>query len=160
MDLVSMEEIRQLKYRYFRTLDLKLWDEFGDCLAGDIVARYGTQAMDKPLHYDNRADVVTFMSENLGPGVITVHVASHPEITVDGDTATGSWAFEDTVIVPDFKMLIRGGGYYEDDYRKDDDGRWRIAGTKYERVYEAMTSLDDTPSFRLIANRWDPSLKH
>jgi hypothetical protein len=160
MDLVSMEEIRQLKYRYFRTLDLKLWDEFGDCLAGDIVARYGTQAMDKPLHYDNRVDVVTFMSENLGPGVITVHVASHPEITVDGDTATGSWAFEDTVIVPDFKMLIRGGGYYEDDYRKDDDGRWRIAGTKYERVYEAMTSLDDTPSFRLIANRWDPSLKH
>jgi hypothetical protein len=160
MDLVSMEQIRQLKYRYFRTLDLKLWDEFGDCLADDIVARYGTQAMDKPLHYDNRTDVVKFMSENLGPGVITVHVASHPEITVDGDRATGSWAFEDTVIVPDFKVLIRGGGYYDDEYRKDADGTWRIAGTKYDRVYEAMTSLDDTPSFKLIANRWDPSLKH
>jgi len=56
--------------------------------------------------------------------------------------------------------MIRGGGYYVDDYRKDADGKWRIAGTKYDRIYEAMTSLEDTPSFKLIANRWDPDLKH
>jgi hypothetical protein len=160
MDLTAIEEIRQLKYRYFRTLDLKMWDEFGDCLAEDVVARYGTQAMDKPLHYDNRADVVEFMSGNLGPGIVTIHIASHPEISVDGDAATGSWGFEDTVIVPEFKVIIRGGGYYVDEYRKDADGKWRIAATKYERIYEAMTSLDDTPTFKLIANRWDPALKH
>lgn len=160
MDLASIEEIRQLKYRYFRTLDLKLWDEFGDCLAEDIKARYGTQAMKEPLHYDRREDVVEFMSNNLGTGIITVHIASHPEIVVDGDTATGSWAFEDTVIIAEFKMVIRGGGYYKDEYRKDPDGRWRISGTAYERIYEAMTSLEDTPSFKLIANRWDPALQH
>lgn len=162
MDLVAIEEIKRLKHRYFRTLDLKLWDEFADCLAEDVSARYGTQAMDKPLHYDNRADVVDFMRNNLGPGIITIHVANHPEIDVatGGDTATGSWAFEDTVIVPDFKVQIRGGGYYVDTYRRDADGAWRIASTQYERIYEAMTSLDDTPSFKLIANRWDPSLQH
>lgn len=160
MDLTAIEEIRQLKYRYFRTLDLKLWDEFGDCLAEDVVARYGTQAMDKPLHYDNRADVVEFMSQNLGEGIVTIHIANHPEIQVDGETATGSWAFEDTVIVPAFKIIIRGGGYYIDEYRRDADGRWRIAATKYERIFESMTSLEDTPSFKLIANRWDPDLKH
>lgn len=160
MDLAAIEEIRQLKYRYFRTLDLKEWDAFGDCLAEDIVARYGTQAMDKPIHYNTREDVVAFMSENLGPGIITMHVANHPEITVDGDKATGSWGFEDTVIVPDFKVTIRGAGYYNDTYRRDADGKWRIAGTAYQRIYEAMTSLDDTPSFKLIANRWDPSLAH
>ena len=160
MDLATIEEIKRLKYRYFRTLDLKLWDEFGDCLTEDVVARYGTQAMAEPLHYDNRKDVVAFMSENLGPGIITIHIANHPEIEVDGDTATGSWAFEDTVIVPDFKVQIRGGGYYVDGYRRDPDGVWRIASTKYERIYEAMTSLEDTPSFKLIANRWDPALEH
>jgi hypothetical protein len=160
MDLVAIEEIRQLKYRYFRTLDLKEWDAFGDCLTEDVVARYGTQAMDKPVHYNSRADVVGFMRDNLGTGVITVHIASHPEITVDGDTATGSWGFEDTVIVPDFKVIIRGGGYYDDSYRRDADGKWRIASTEYQRIYETMTSLDDTPSFKLIANRWDPSLAH
>jgi hypothetical protein len=160
MDLVAIEEIRQLKYRYFRTLDLKEWDAFGDCLTDDVVARYGTQAMDKPVHYNSRDDVVAFMRDNLGPAVITVHIASHPEITVDGDTATGSWGFEDTVIVPDFKVIIRGGGYYDDSYRRDADGKWRIASTEYQRIYETMTSLDDTPSFKLIANRWDPSLTH
>jgi len=160
MDLATIEEIRQLKYRYFRTLDLKMWDEFGDCLAEDVVARYGTQAMDKPLHYDNRADVVEFMAGNLGEGIVTIHIANHPEIDVHGDTATGSWAFEDTVIVPEFKIIIRGGGYYIDEYRKDADGKWRIAATKYERIFESMTSLEDTPSFKLIANRWDPTLKH
>ena len=55
---------------------------FGDCLAEDVSARYGTQAMGEPLHYDNRAAVVEFMSANLGPGVITMHVAKHPEIDV------------------------------------------------------------------------------
>ncbi len=160
MDLAAVEEIKRLKYRYFRTLDLKEWETFGDCLAEDVRARYGTQAMDKPLHYDSREAVVEFMSANLGPGVVTMHVANHPEIEVDGDSATGTWAFEDTVIVPDFKVSIRGAGYYHDTYRRDADGAWRIASTEYERVYEAMTSLEDTPSFKLIANRWDPELRH
>jgi hypothetical protein len=64
------------------------------------------------------------------------------------------------VIVPELKVLIRGAGYYHDDYRRDTDGTWRIAATSYERIYEAMTSLDDTPSFTLLANRWDPTLQH
>jgi hypothetical protein len=83
-----------------------------------------------------------------------MHVAHHPELEVEGDEAEGSWAFEDTVIVTDLRVLIRGAGYYRDRYRRDADGTWRIAATEYDRVYEAMQSLDDTPSFQLIANRW------
>ena len=155
MDLEAIEAIKRLKYRYFRTLDLKTWEEFGDCLATDIRARYGTQVMKEPVHFDDRESVVAFMSENLGRGVITVHVAHHPEIEVDGADATGSWCFEDTVIVPEFQVQIRGAGYYSDRYRRDEDGTWRISSTEYERIYEAMTSLADTPSFALLANRWD-----
>ena len=155
MDLEAIEAIKRLKYRYFRTLDLKSWEEFGDCLATDIRARYGTQVMKEPVHFDDRESVVAFMSQNLGHGVITVHVAHHPEIEVDGTEATGSWCFEDTVIVPEFQAQIRGAGYYTDHYRKDADGAWRISSTEYERIYEAMTSLADTPSFALLANRWD-----
>lgn len=160
MDLIAIEEIKRLKYRYFRTLDLKRWNDFGDCLATDIKARYGTHAMGDPLHYDSREAVVKFMSENLGPQILTVHIANHPEIDVDGTVARGSWAFEDTVIVPDYKMRIDGGGYYFDEYRKDPDGQWRITATGYERIYEARTSLSDTPGFTLLANRWDDALPH
>lgn len=154
MDLEAIEEIRQLKYRYFRTLDTREWDAFGDCLAEDVVARYGTKAMGDPLHFDSRREVVDYMAANMGPGLTSVHIADHPEITVEGDTATGSWAFEDTVIASEFNVIIRGAGYYHDEYRRDADGCWRISRTGYERLYEAVTSLEDTPSFKLIANRW------
>jgi hypothetical protein len=154
MDLEAIEEIKRLKYRYFRTLDLKDWEGFGDCLTTDIRARYGTHAMPEPVHFDDREGVVAFMSENLTPAVITVHVAHHPEIEVDGDEAIGSWCFEDTVIVPELQTQIRGAGYYTDAYHKDSDGAWRISSTGYERIYEAMTSLADTPSFALLTHRW------
>ena len=58
------------------------------------------------------------------------------------------------MIATDFKVLIRGAGYYRDRYRRGADGSWRIAETSYERIYESMESLEDTPSHQLLANRW------
>ncbi|SNR72133.1 SnoaL-like domain-containing protein [Haloechinothrix alba] len=154
MDVATLERIRSLKYRYLRCIDLKRWDELGDTFTEDAVARYGTQALGEPLELDGRDAIVNFMRENLGPGIITVHAAKHPEITVDGDTATGLWAFEDTVIATEYRVVIRGAAYYEDSYRRCSDGVWRIAGTGYERIYEFTHSLDDMPSLRFTANRW------
>ncbi len=154
MDLINLEELRRLKYRYFRTLDLKQWDEFADTLAEDIEGRYGTKVYGEALDLMGRQAVVDFMQEKLTGDVITMHVASHPEIEVDGDEATGSWSFEDTVIVPSFKVIIHGAGYYTDRYRRDADGVWRITATSYQRIFESMQSLDDTPSYQLLANRW------
>lgn len=156
MDLDAIEAVRQLKYRYFRTLDLKAWDEFADTLAVDARGRYGTHAMGEPLHLDGRDAITAFMRENLGPTLVTVHIANHPEIRVEGDTATGSWAFEDTVLATEYGVLIRGAGYYTDTYRREADGDWRIASTGYRRIYESMQSLADTPSFKLLSNMWTP----
>ncbi|MFE7744534.1 nuclear transport factor 2 family protein [Nocardia sp. NPDC057455] len=154
MDLDAIEAVRQLKYRYFRSLDLKDWDEFADTLTVDAQGRYGTHAMGEPLHLDGRDAITAFMRENLGPSIVSVHIANHPEISVDGAAATGSWAFEDTVIATEYRVLIRGAGYYTDTYRRDDDGTWRIASTGYRRIYESMQSLADTPSFQLLSNMW------
>ncbi|MEV0247845.1 nuclear transport factor 2 family protein [Nocardia sp. NPDC050712] len=154
MDLAALEAIRRLKYRYFRTLDLKLWDEFADTLAVDAEGRYGTHALGKALVLDGRAAITDFMRQNLGPSVVTTHVATQPEIDVEGDTATGSWLFEDTVIATEYGVLIRGSGYYSDTYRRDGDGQWRITSTGYQRIYEASQSLADTPSFHLLTNMW------
>ena len=52
------------------------------------------------------------------------------------------------------RMLLTGAAFYEDAYRRCDDGRWRISRTGYQRVYEAVQSLDDVPSWKLTANRW------
>ncbi len=148
-----MEEIRALKYRYLRALDLKRWDEFGETLAEDATGDYGSPSGGRPLRFSGRAEIVEYMRSALDADIITVHVCSHPEIEVDGETATGSWCLEDTVIVPEHGVLIRGAAYYRDRYRIE-QGRWRIAHTGYERIYEATMPLSSIPGFTLTANRW------
>jgi hypothetical protein len=151
MDLVTLEEIRQVKYRYLRCVDLKLWDEMAEVLTPDATADYGTHAYGKPLQITGRDEIIAFLRAKLGPDVITVHSAGQPEITVDGDTASGTWSFEDTVIATEHRVVVKGAAFYQDRYERGGDGRWRIAHTGYVRTYEAMLSLDDLPSFRLIA---------
>jgi len=154
MDLVALESIRQAKYRYLRCVDLKLWDELADTFTPDATANYGTPALGEPLRLSGRDAIVAFMRKSLGPGLITTHFASQPEITIHGDTAEGTWCFEDTVIATEYHVMIKGAAFYEDRYARGSDGRWRIAHTGYVRTYEVTLSLDDLPSFRITANRW------
>jgi uncharacterized protein (TIGR02246 family) len=144
-----LEELRQLKYRYLRTLDAKEWDEFAGTLADDATADYGDR-----LSFTGRAAITDYMRTALTPAIITVHQCHHPELQVDGDTATGVWALDDTVIVTEHRLVLRGAAHYQDRYAKGADGVWRIAHTGYRRLYEAMLSLDDLPSWKLTANRW------
>ncbi|GAA3395158.1 nuclear transport factor 2 family protein [Cryptosporangium minutisporangium] len=153
--LLTLEDLRQLKYRYLRSVDHKLWDELADTLTEDAVADYGTPAMGGDnLLLTGRTAIVEFMRKNLGPGLISVHLAGQPELSVNGDQATGTWGFSDLIIAPEYKVVIQGAAFYEDTYRRGDDGVWRISRTGYTRTYEASMSLDDLPSFRLTANRW------
>ena len=154
MDLVALEEIRRVKYRYLRCVDLKLWDEMAEVFTPDASADYGTHAVKESLNLRGREEILTYLRENLGPNIITVHRCGQPEIEVDGDRATGIWSFEDTVIAMDFKVLIKGAAFYEDTYERGADGRWRISHIGYTRIYETMSSLGDTPSLRFIANKW------
>jgi hypothetical protein len=154
MDLVALEEIRQVKHCYLRCVDLKLWDELADAFTADATADYGTPALGDPIRLDGRDAIVGFLRDKLGPDIITTHFATQPEITVDGDTAQGTWAFQDTVIATEYRVVITGAAFYEDRYARGDDGKWRIAHTGYVRTYEAMMSLDDMPSFKITSNRW------
>jgi hypothetical protein len=154
VDFETSDELRRLKYRYLRTLDLKQWDEFASTLTADVQASYGAR-----LSFDGRDAVVAFMRTSLPPSIITVHQCHHPELSVDGDTATGTWYLEDKVIITEHRMLLTGAAFYEDEYRRGPDG-WQISRTGYVRSYEAMQSLDDTPSWRLTANRWAAAAEH
>lgn len=154
MDLAAIEEIKRIKYRYLRCLDLKRWEALADTLCVNATAQYGTLAYGEPLSFTGRDEIVRFLRDKLGNDVITVHSVSQPEIDVDGDTASGTWCLEDTVIAADYRVMIKGAAFYEDLYRRCDGGVWRIERTGYQRTYEAMMSFDDLPSFQLTANRW------
>lgn len=140
--MLDVEAIKRLKYRYFRTLDLKRWDEFAACFVPDATGDYAG------LVFDDRDALVAFMGENMGPGLISLHQAHHPEIDVDGDAATGTWYLEDKVLVPEMKFVLEGAAFYEDRYVRTPEG-WRIAHTGYRRTYEASWSIDDVSSLKI-----------
>ena len=110
MDLVALEEIRQVKHRYLRCVDLKLWDDLADTFTRDATADYGTPALGQSIRLAGRDEIVAFLRDKLGPDIITVHFASQPEITIDGDTASGTWCFEDTAIATEFRVVNHGRG--------------------------------------------------
>ena len=143
----DLEQLRRLKYRYLRTLDLKEWADFATTLTQDVHASYGER-----LTFDGRDAVVEYMSGALGPQTITVHHVHHPELEVDGDTATGRWYLDDKVLVLEHQLMITGAAFYDDTYRRGADGRWRIARTGYVRSYEAMQPLPE--GWELTANRF------
>lgn len=142
--------VQRLKYRYMRCVDLRLWDELADTLAEDATATYGSR-----LSYASREEIVAGLRSQMTDDVVTEHQVHHPEIDVDGDTATGRWYLQDRVIVPAMGVMIVGGAFYDDAYARR-DGRWVITRTGYTRTYEASLDLKDVPSFRLLENHLQP----
>jgi hypothetical protein len=138
----DIESIKQLKYRYLRTLDLKQWDEFTDCFVPEATGDYAG------LLFADRDSLVGYMRENLGEALISMHHAHHPEITIDGDEATGLWYLEDKVIVPELDFVLEGAAFYTDRYVRTGDG-WRIAHTGYRRTYEMSMSTADLASYKV-----------
>jgi hypothetical protein len=149
--LRDIEEIRQVKHRHLRCIDLKLWDELGDTLTEDAVLHTGTSAFGKLVDITGRGQIVAFLRAKLGPAVLTGHAASQPEIAVDGDVATGIWSHRETMLATKHRIIVATNGFWEDSYQRGADARWRIARTGYVRNYEVMVSQDDLPSFKIIS---------
>ncbi|HZR81410.1 MAG TPA: nuclear transport factor 2 family protein [Candidatus Binatia bacterium] len=150
-DLVEIELIKRLKYKYMRCLDQKLWDEIGDCFTDDAVASYsgGKYA------FEGREAIVAFFRASMSsPSFLSSHRVHHPEIDLTSPTtATGTWALEDVVIDPERDFALRGAAFYTDDYVKTADG-WRIARTAYKRSFEEVWSRSQPGPHRLTASWW------
>jgi hypothetical protein len=111
----------------------------------------GTSAFGKPVEISGSAEIVTFFRARLGPAVLTEHSASQPEISVAGDTATGIWSHREMTLATEHRMIIASTGFSDECYERGADARWRIARIRSVRICEVILSLDDLPSFRLIA---------
>lgn len=149
-DLVEIHRIERLKYRYLRCLDLKLWDQLETLFTEDATASYGGGA----YAFDGRDAIMGFLRESMGSEkMLTSHKCHHPEIDVDGDTATATWALEDVVVHQDYGLTIQGAAFYEDTYVKR-DGKWLISRTGYKRVYEELFPRKSIEGLTITADWW------
>jgi hypothetical protein len=131
--LWDIEQIKQLKARYFRLLDAKDWDAFADLFTDDCVHYLPEES---PIPSLDNADYLASLPPQLGNGV-TTHHGHMPEITlVSATEAEGIWSMFDYVQVEtDFgtRIDLQGYGHYHETYRKGGDGKWRISSKRNTR---------------------------
>ena len=137
--LIALQEIKALKARYFRTLDSKDWAGHRAVFAPDLIADFrdsSGERNDAMLIHGSEAYVagLSAMLDN----VVTVHHGHMAEIQFQSaDEATGIWAMEDKLWVPEGSVLpfrfMHGYGHYHESYVRLGDG-WRIQATRLSRI--------------------------
>ena len=141
--LCDIEEIKQLKARYFRLVDEKKWDEWADVFTEDFNAWFA-DVPDERL--ESRDAFVEFIRRAIGASV-SIHHGHMPEIEITGpDTARGVWAMYDRLkyVNPDGSVLdVDGYGHYHEEYRRCADGRWRISRLRLTRLMGMVEQLEE-----------------
>jgi hypothetical protein len=147
--LLAMEDIRQLKARYYRCMDTKDWEGLALVFAPDAIfdlrqvtsVRHPITGDWSPL-YGGEGDVhrghaaVLKMIRDAVTRLVTVHHGHMGEIEITSDTtARAIWAMEDLIQnAPGEPTLnMQGFGHYHDTYVKLADG-WKILTTRITRL--------------------------
>ena len=134
----DIEAIKQLKARYFRTMDTKRWDEMREVFTDDVTVDTTASGGGVVTGAD---EFLSFLRDTLAD-VTTVHHGHMPEIELTGPTtATGIWALQDILVWPN-GMRLDGHGHYHETYEKV-DGRWRISSSTLTRLHMDMTGWED-----------------
>ncbi len=125
----DVEAIKQLKARYFRTMDAKDWDGMRRVFTDDVVVDTTSSGGGR---ITGAEQFMAFLRDALD-GVVTVHHGHMPEIELSSPTtATGIWSMEDMLRWPDGREM-HGYGHYLESYEKV-GADWRIRSTTLTRL--------------------------
>ena len=140
--LEALEEIKALKYRYFRAMTLGDYDLLKETLTEDVVTSYS----DGEYVFEDREKLLTFLIESHHAGQqVAYWMCAMPEITIANDReATGTWAFYHYFYHRGHEFVDEMFAYYDDEYRFE-EGAWRIARTGYKRVLNQELDRRDIP---------------
>lgn len=143
--LAAIEDIRQLKARYWRGVDNGDAALVRSILAEDCVLDYRGCCTDPVTGVDHMPAMNLVLKGRaswpdsptpIGPRIVTVHQGNDPDITVESETrASGIWSFTDRFFLPPggaFERLT-GWGRYHDTYENSGDG-WKLSTTRIERL--------------------------
>lgn len=143
-ELVELAALRQLKARYFYSMDTKDWDSWLSLFTTDATLEWdpavATRGRDgKTVGYSGVEAIAEHVVGGILADATTVHHGHTPLLEVLSETrARGIWAMEDLVIGP--SRMTHGFGHYHETYRKVDGG-WKIASLHLRRLRLATTQL-------------------
>lgn len=130
----AMEDIKNLKSRYFQYMDFRDWSRYPELFSEDMVVYNEDGSVRSTGGKAFAQTVSTFLAD-----ATTIHQAYMPEIEIiDPDNASGVWAMHDVLTWKDgdpFTAMkrIEGWGHYHETYRREPGG-WKIASMKLTRL--------------------------
>lgn len=135
--LEDIELIRRLKYTYSRALDTCDTDVLATLFTEDAAIDYRGGSYHFKLK--GRDAIVAALREAFHSRFVGSHTVHMPIIDVhDDDTADGRWTLIDYALdLADNNRTTVGTAHYTDRYVKR-EGRWLIAESSYDRVYERV----------------------
>lgn len=140
LDLEAIELIKQLKSRYFRFLDTGNMDGLRSVFSADPSIHFRSPSYEyKKQGWQELQD---FFYGSFSKTKFGIHTGHHPEITVDGDAATGIWYLHDKFVSLDDGITFEGSAIYQDRYVKE-KGEWKIESSEYDRLFEEITKRND-----------------
>jgi len=145
--LLAIEEIKQVKARYFYGLDHQDWDLWRE----EVWAPDGRlEVPEADMVVEPFDKVVEWVSASVGDQV-SVHHGHMPLIEfVSDNEAKVIWAMEDRLYrtkefpLEDGSTYLHGFGHYHETYTKLDRG-WRIASSRLTRLRLEMTNIAGHP---------------
>jgi hypothetical protein len=149
--LAAIEEIKQVKAKYFYGLDHKDWDLWRREVWAPDGRLEVPEFREEP--FTPLETVIAYVSESTGDQV-SVHHGHMPIIEITSDTtAKGIWAMEDRLYrskeapLHDGSIHLHGFGHYRETYVKLDIG-WRIQSSRLTRLRVEMTKVIGQPGAR------------
>lgn len=135
--LLAVEEIQQLKAKYFLGIDTQDWALIRGEVLTEGISFQLSEFREEP--YVGIDEVIGMFELGL-KGMYSVHHGHMPVIDVTSETAaTGLWAMEDRIywgaghgVMADEQQLL-GFGHYHETYVKTDRG-WRIETIRLTRL--------------------------
>ena len=135
-ELTDIEQIQQLKARYFRLMDTKQWTQWGEVFTDNATVQATSLII--TINWQGKAQIVSQNSTFLALAK-TVHHGHMPEITLTSPTtATGIWAMEDRLEFP--LVAYHGWGHYHETYEKV-NGQWKIKSLVLTRLRERLGTV-------------------
>ncbi|NQV65632.1 MAG: nuclear transport factor 2 family protein [SAR86 cluster bacterium] len=141
IDLQAIELIKQLKARYFRFLDTGDFAGLQTVFTEDAKAHF--KGGDYEFNLEGWPALHKFYVRSITPTKFGMHHGHHPEISVDGDHATGIWYLQDVFYNLDDNTTLSGTALYDDQYLLTADG-WKISYSGYRRLFEEIQPRNET----------------
>lgn len=134
--LEDLEQIKKLHQHYVNLMDHLRYEEVLDLFTDDATIEVRNSGVKKGRK--ELADVyIGVLARIRGTERFDGHMAIEPDITVEGDSAKGTWLIYMLFSRPSIQWVQ---GRNECEYRKE-NGRWKIARLKFIRTLASDPSM-------------------